>query len=254
MNRNFLHGGLDLPSGSGSSCQDSSLVGDRASYFEPCENVPTSSSETLTSIELDQMVPWQHKNSYSPLELEHLSVISTTVENSVDPSASEAQAATHTLFSETIPSSSSSKTTAGLVTSKVEHTCACISCTLRSIGSIYYRFDSSQACPLNCGYDTDYRHEFKNHWLRHFKHDDNKYYCKGPGCKQSFKKWGDLKRHDKGHCKKPNLFPCEVIGCKYGGKNGFIRKDKLYSHRRNVHDGKLVRIERNRTLQAKLVV
>ncbi|MCJ1235904.1 hypothetical protein MMC14_003878, partial [Varicellaria rhodocarpa] len=71
------------------------------------------------------------------------------------------------------------------------------------------------------------------------KQVNQKYSCTATNCRQTFGHWDDLKRHIKTfHCLHAVIYPCEYIGCKYGGANGFKRKDKLKSHQRNVHLGK----------------
>ena len=50
-----------------------------------------------------------------------------------------------------------------------------------------------------------------------------------------FNKWGDLKRHSKMHCTRPELFDCPVPGCDRKGLNGFPRRDKMMDHKRQGH-------------------
>ena len=67
-----------------------------------------------------------------------------------------------------------------------------------------------------------------------------RYRCLEQHCHFNTKRQADLVRHYRTkHCENPPNFPCQVLGCKYGGENGFARKDKLKSHYRNVHEGKL---------------
>ncbi|KAE9373210.1 hypothetical protein N431DRAFT_456000 [Stipitochalara longipes BDJ] len=52
-------------------------------------------------------------------------------------------------------------------------------------------------------------------------------------CRSTFKRVGDLKRHQGVHL--PRNFHCKQSGCGRKGKNGFYRKDKLRAHERQVH-------------------
>ena len=64
--------------------------------------------------------------------------------------------------------------------------------------------------------------------------------CLEKGCQKTTTKLADLKRHCcVKHCTNPTKHPCREIGCKYSGNNGFLRKDKLKTHYRNVHEGKV---------------
>ncbi len=64
------------------------------------------------------------------------------------------------------------------------------------------------------------------------------YTCKDDRCQIRTKRKDDVKRHYATvHCKNPQRFPCHVIGCKFGGENGFTRKDKLTSHMKSTHKG-----------------
>ena len=76
-----------------------------------------------------------------------------------------------------------------------------------------------------------------NHERNHFRHE-SQFRCKEDRCVYGTKRWSDLKRHYTGkHCLNPKQkFSCPEIGCKYGGHNGFTRKDKLKSHREKVHE------------------
>ncbi|KAG6991281.1 hypothetical protein G7Y79_00054g089100 [Physcia stellaris] len=81
-----------------------------------------------------------------------------------------------------------------------------------------------------------------------------KYHCNVERCNFSTKRWADLVRHSTTkHCTNPDVqkFPCPDIGCKYGGANGFTRKDKLKSHYDNVHKGNAVLGKAPRALKPK---
>lgn len=91
-------------------------------------------------------------------------------------------------------------------------------------------------------YEGTYRSEYvgekaaQKHEKDHFRHE-GQLRCIEDRCDYGAKRWPDLKRHyTSKHCLNPKTkFPCPEIGCKYGGDNGFTRKDKLKSHRDKVH-------------------
>ena len=67
-----------------------------------------------------------------------------------------------------------------------------------------------------------------------------KFKCAENDCHVKVSSLADLKRHyTSKHCTKPEKFPCRFVWCKYSGDNGFKRKDKLNSHYRNAHEGKM---------------
>ena len=75
-----------------------------------------------------------------------------------------------------------------------------------------------------------------DHVRRHYG-DKGHYACAEEGCRTVVKRWYDLVRHYRvRHCKVARRFPCNEVGCKYGGENGFMRMDKLKSHQRNKHE------------------
>ena len=77
----------------------------------------------------------------------------------------------------------------------------------------------------------------RKHEKNHFRHEAQ-FRCIEDRCVYGAKRWSDFKRHyTSKHCLNPKTkFPCPGIGCKYGGNNGFTRKDKLKSHREKVHE------------------
>ena len=82
------------------------------------------------------------------------------------------------------------------------------------------------------------------HEVAHFREEtrdqDGKwiYTCTNDRCRIRTKRKDDVKRHYATvHCKNPERFPCHVIGCPFGGENGFTRKDKLTSHMKSTHKG-----------------
>lgn len=52
-------------------------------------------------------------------------------------------------------------------------------------------------------------------------------------CRATFKRVGDLKRHEGVHL--PKRFHCKQLGCDRKGRNGFYRRDKLRAHEKQVH-------------------
>ena len=81
------------------------------------------------------------------------------------------------------------------------------------------------------------------HEKPHFQQDPinhpSTFFCPIEHCRFSSRRWSDLQRHTTAkHCSNPAKFACSVIGCKYYGEgNGFIRKDKLTDHNKNMHQG-----------------
>ena len=131
--------------------------------------------------------------------------------------------------------------------------CSCITCV--DLGSEReWSFERSPAlypCRLtDCNYSTtvgsqkgEYYSGYyaepisRKHEKDHFRHE-GQFRCLEDRCVYGAKRWSDLKRHyTSKHCLNPKTkFPCPEIDCKYGGSNGFTRKDKLKSHRRTVHE------------------
>lgn len=114
--------------------------------------------------------------------------------------------------------------------------CSCPKCAINR--GVFFHTGRKLWCI--CGYNVDIwqQQHIANHYRTHYENEQGRYRCKAPNCDTTFARWGELTRHYGTHCLKPETFPCDVIGCKYGGKNGFKRHDKLLSHKRNVHDGK----------------
>ena len=133
--------------------------------------------------------------------------------------------------------------------------CSCLHTTFMYNQTPWWKnpdFYSSPTCFAGCEYMTSPSY-YEGHFRDHFK-EGEKFKCNSPGCKQRCKRWAELERHSKSkHCLRHERFPCDVLGCKYGGKNGFLRSDKLLSHKRNVHDGKATPYQRMRKLQPKTV-
>ena len=103
-------------------------------------------------------------------------------------------------------------------------------------------------CPApGCSYSS-YTKALTYHWRSHC-FADGLYRCFVPDCSHKCKRWADLERHaSTAHCLDAKKFPCEYPGCKRGGDNGFVRKDKLRSHFKNVHEGIGIAPKHPRTL------
>ena len=86
-------------------------------------------------------------------------------------------------------------------------------------------------------YVFDAEKRVREHEKDHFRYE-GQYRCMEDRCVYGTKRWSDLTRHyTSKHCLNPKAkHPCPEIGCKYGGNNGFKRKDKLKSHREKVHE------------------
>jgi len=114
--------------------------------------------------------------------------------------------------------------------------CSCMKCLDLGRG---YQIQPGACRFPGCQEQSIFRNPF-GHEQSHFGKAGD-YHCLEEGCKTTTKKWADLRRHCLNqHCTNATKFPCPVLGCKYGGDNGFIREDKLKSHHRNVHQGKVV--------------
>ena len=79
-----------------------------------------------------------------------------------------------------------------------------------------------------------------------------KFKCAENNCTVTVSSMADLRRHyTSKHCTKCEKFPCRFVWCKYSGDNGFKRKDKLTSHYRNSHEGKMGRAKATRVTKPK---
>ena len=153
----------------------------------------------------------------------------------------------------TYPSSESPAQTSTIIQPLASNTgsnCTCIACIIETSPPDFVR--ETRPCILpSCEYKTLYRREWTTHVKKHFLPSD-RFPCNAPDCKIISVRWSDFLRHCKSsHCRRPQIFPCDVLGCKYGGDNGFPRKDKLMSHKRNVHEGKAVPRKQPRVIKPK---
>ena len=83
---------------------------------------------------------------------------------------------------------------------------------------------------------NNYPFSWKFHCVYRCFSSKRSFSCREQKCSGSFKRLSDLLRHTTTiHCLCPPKFPCNVAGCKYGGENGFTRKDKLQNHQKRVH-------------------
>ena len=108
-------------------------------------------------------------------------------------------------------------------------TCRIEGCTYQKSSGPYLSWQFDQMLP----------HE-ESHFREQTRDQDRKliYTCKDDRCRIRTKRRDDVKRHYATvHCKNPERFPCHVIGCPFGGENGFTRKDKLTSHMKSTHKG-----------------
>ena len=66
-------------------------------------------------------------------------------------------------------------------------------------------------------------------------HDTSRFRCMFPGCGCTFAQNSDLSRHARKHEPDAKRYECWARGCSRNGKKGFLRRDKLQSHQRNMH-------------------
>ncbi|KAA6413335.1 MAG: hypothetical protein FRX48_03081 [Lasallia pustulata] len=63
----------------------------------------------------------------------------------------------------------------------------------------------------------------------------SRFRCMFPGCGCTFAQSSDLSRHARKHEPDAKRYECWARGCSRNGKKGFLRRDKLQSHQRNMH-------------------
>ena len=125
-----------------------------------------------------------------------------------------------------------------------DRVCSCFKCRLElrpyvpGLRTFYQRYETEKTCFFKCDYKSLYPFEIWNHYVKVHLKQEERYCCPEPKCTRTFKRTAELKRHLQIHCLVPGGYPCDEHGCKYGGTNGFGRRDKLLSHKRNVHEGK----------------
>ena len=134
-----------------------------------------------------------------------------------------------------------------------ENRCACISC-LKINRYPYPLAHSDKNQQYKCRFPgcltSETRGRLCYHEICHYVTRD-KYKCLEQDCRTVTKEFHELKRHYKKHCTNPNkeMFSCPVSWCKYSGTNGFLRKDKLKSHYRNIHEGKAGPVKAGRVIK-----
>ena len=125
--------------------------------------------------------------------------------------------------------------------------CDCIVCAgvgkKAHISSPFYAFQLPCRVP-GCnvpGHDQIWYRKLLQEEASHFRiPGEDKFKCAENDCHVTVSSMADLKRHyTSKHCTKPKKFSCPLVWCKYSGDNGFKRKDKLNSHYRNAHEGKI---------------
>ena len=139
---------------------------------------------------------------------------------------------------------------------KHDRVCTCLNCLNPlsiTFNELSHRFPALQeiSCRIEgCTYSRGdpqfiwsmsgvFRHE-ESHFREETRQLDGNWIftCKDDHCHIRTKRKDDVKRHYATiHCKNPERFPCHVIGCPFGGENGFTRKDKLTSHMKSTHKG-----------------
>jgi len=97
----------------------------------------------------------------------------------------------------------------------------------------------------DCTFSMEQDSQILSHYLAEHrlpvKSTETRYICRERRCQFTSKRWSDLLRHCSAkHCTRSKKFSCPILWCKYNGNtHGFSRKDKLQSHMRNVHEGKV---------------
>ena len=121
--------------------------------------------------------------------------------------------------------------------------CDCIVCA--GVGKKLEEWVYQPACRVpGCnvpGHDSIVFFNLSSEEASHFRiPGENKLTCAENDCHVKVSSMTDLKRHyTSKHCTKSEKFSCPLVWCKYSGDNGFKRKDKLNSHYRNAHGGKM---------------
>lgn len=116
------------------------------------------------------------------------------------------------------------------------HICLrCLESTYTNSHSYSYQ---RRTCIFDCPIVSNSPAQNWDHFRAEHVWENGSYPCRVPNCARRFKRMPDLMRHYSIYCTRADKFPCDVIGCKFGGDNGFPRKDKLRDHKRKVHEGK----------------
>ena len=156
----------------------------------------------------------------------------------------------------TIPSdqeSSPSLASAPEVLEASESSCSCIGCLkIHNYGSPSVKYGSHEnECRFpGCVISKTDMTELCSHEMSHYETLGN-YKCLEQDCRIVTRFFSELRRHYKKHCTSPDkeIFSCPVLSCKYSGNNGFLRKDKLKSHYRNIHEGKPGPVKASRVIK-----
>ena len=144
--------------------------------------------------------------------------------------------------------------------------CECMSCFFPGSSRDVYTVGSNQ---FQCAYPecrkllyifaVAYGSRGRKSWERIYHEKahyavDGGYECKVEGCHGKAKRFSDLVRHHVNkHCKVSRKHQCPEPGCERHNKgNGFIRKDKMQSHYKAVHEGRALVSKTFKTIQPKL--
>ena len=135
--------------------------------------------------------------------------------------------------------------------------CDCIVCA--GVGKKTHQSRISRPLPCRVpgcnalGHNRSFSWELLRKEASHFRTpgEDKLKYAES-NCPVAVSSMTDLRRHyTSKHCTKSEKFSCPLVWCKYSGDNGFKRKDKLNSHYRNAHEGKMGRGKATRVTKPK---
>lgn len=122
------------------------------------------------------------------------------------------------------------------------HTCQYCSSSFESRSLLQYVLNSLTLCKVEklricsltqCSFPYELSRNLLTAPSRHLKKHNRPHKCTHPDCSKGFISPKDLRRHELTHTDVSTFF-CTVTGCKYVRK-GFIRKDALARHVRNMH-------------------
>ena len=122
-------------------------------------------------------------------------------------------------------------------------------CCIKRLEQLAWSYKALERSPEY--FQKELRSKLVSHERTHYG-QPGAYPCLEAGCQATAKKFHDLRRHYRGrHCSNVVKYPCKELGCKYSGDNGFVRKDKLKDHQRNVHGGRTYPAKSFQPLKAK---